>query len=71
MHQSHPSKSVIVLFAGADPDRPFDIEDENLAVADRAGFRGIFDRFDDAIRSPDEAFLVVFTNDPRNESNFF
>src|SRR5260221_13684340 len=34
----------------ADADRLFDIEDENLAVADAPGARGIFDRFDDIVR---------------------
>src|SRR5690348_14535964 len=45
-----PSKSVVVRFAGAYPHGLFDIDDEDLAVADRAGFRGMLDRFDDAVR---------------------
>src|SRR4051794_1486684 len=45
-----PSKSVIVLFAGADAHGAFDIDDEDLAVADRTGVRGMLDRLDDAVR---------------------
>src|SRR3954453_19330165 len=45
-----PSKSVIVLLAGADPHGALDIDDEDLAVADRASAGGLLDRFDDAVR---------------------
>src|SRR5947209_477098 len=45
-----PSKSVVVLVTGADPHGAFDIDDEDLAVADRAGVCGLLDRLDDTIR---------------------
>src|SRR5436305_11262672 len=44
-----PSKSVIVLVAGADPHGALDIDDEDLAVADRASVGGLLDRLDDAV----------------------
>src|SRR5204863_1894720 len=44
-----PSNSIIVLFAGTDPHRLFDVDDEDLAVADRSGLRGMLDRLDYAV----------------------
>src|SRR5438045_1643678 len=38
-----PSKSVVVRFAGTNPHRLFDIDDEDLAVSDRPGFGSMLD----------------------------
>src|SRR3546814_7818856 len=43
-------KRIVVGLAGPDAHRAADIEDEDLAVADRAGGRRGLDRLDDAIR---------------------
>ena len=40
---------VVVALAGADAQRAFDGDDEDLAVTDAAGLRGPGDRFDYAL----------------------
>src|SRR5579872_4201516 len=50
------SNGIRAGFAGADADRFFDIEDENLAVADAARARSLLDRLD-------RGFLTVFVYD--------
>src|SRR3982750_3993128 len=45
---------IVAAVAGADADRLLDRNDENLAVADASGARGILDRLNDIV---DEAVL--------------
>ena len=46
---SAPLQRGFVGFTGPDADRAGDVGDEDLAVADAAGVRGLLDRFDDAV----------------------
>src|SRR5215469_13506260 len=44
-----PLQRAVVGLPGADADDPLDVGDEDLAVTDLAGLRGLHDRLDDLI----------------------